>query len=324
MDALSRFGDRFKLTGRVTLTACPLCGSEEIGLLWQLPQNRLPPGVRLSAPGHSINTLYIDYLPTLEAPQSIFRFDICAVCETIFLNPKSDDQAIYVADKSKVKSFREKGVDEFRGFVRGTLALMPAETRKVVDMACGAGQALHLLREARPEIAYVGLELSKPSVDFMRDELKFEAHQVDLDRDDLDAIVAPGSVDFVIVQEAYEHVRDPITLMKKAARMLRPGGLVWMTAQYWGDNALQIRVGEPIYINEKGFRLTLEECGLHVEKLTRDVKIRALLRKPLRADEPVPAFDWKAAKVTPKPVAPGLPAKPGWKRRIGRFLKTLR
>jgi len=82
------------------------------------------------------------------------------------------------------------------------------------------------------------------------------------------------------VQEAYEHVRSPIVLMKKMARMLRPGGRLWLTAQYWGDNELQIRVGEPIYINDVGFDYTLEQCGLKLVSLKKDIKIRALLEKP--------------------------------------------
>ncbi|MFW2830194.1 class I SAM-dependent methyltransferase [Sphingomonas sp. ID0503] len=319
MNIARRFRKQFEMAGTVKLDACPLCGSKDTALLWQLPQNRLPANTRLSAPGTSLDQLYLDYLPTLEAPQKLFRFDICGACETIFLNPKEDDHAVYKRDVSKVESFRRLGTKEFVTSSNEYLSHLPVGSKCVVDLACGAGQALHVMRDARPDLRYIGLELSEPSVAFMRDELGFEAHTVDLDNDDLDSIIPPGSVDFVIAQEAYEHVRDPITLVQKAARMLRPGGRMWLTAQYWGDNALVIRVGEPVYINEIGFRLTLERSGLRVLKMRRDVKIRALLEKPADTATADGSFDWAASKVVKKPSSAKTKKKPGWRKRLKRL-----
>jgi len=280
MNPFERFGGQFKLAGNVTLDACPVCGSTEIAELWRLPQNRLSGTTHLSAPGTKMDKLYLQYLPLLQTPQEIYRFDICGQCESIFLNPKHDDQATYLNDTSKVRSFVKNGPDEFASWSRRFVDMLPKDTRLVIDAACGAGQVLWLMRELRPDLRYLGLELSEPSVRFMRDDLGLEAHQADLDRDDLDGVVAPGTADFIVVQEAYEHVRSPIVLMKKMARMLRPGGRLWLTAQYWGDNELQIRVGEPIYINDVGFDYTLEQCGLKLVSLKKDIKIRALLEKP--------------------------------------------
>jgi hypothetical protein len=68
--------------------------------------------------------------------------------------------------------------------------------------------------------------------------------------------------------------------MHKLVEMLKPGGRIHFTAQYWGDNPLQIRVGEPIYINQCGFDYTLKTLGLELVELKKDIKIRATVEKP--------------------------------------------
>jgi Methyltransferase domain len=281
VNPLERFNAHFKLAGTVFLDACPVCESTEIAEIWRLPQSRLKETVYLNVPGSPMNGTYLNYLPTLESPQQLFKFDICGQCESIFLNPKHDDQEIYARDASKVESFRKKGPDEFKGAAQTFLRVMPTDTKVVVDAACGAGQSLHLMKAQRPDLKVTGLELSVPAVTFMNDELGIEAHAVDLDRDDLKPFVAPGSVDFIIFQEAYEHVRSPITTMHKLVEMLRPGGRIHFTAQYWGDNPLQIRVGEPIYINQCGLDYTLDQLGVKMVELKKDIKIRATVEKPL-------------------------------------------
>lgn len=280
MDVFSRFRDQFQLVGSVRLDTCPVCDCKEIGELWRLPQNRLSTTAYIDAPGSPMNRTYLQFLPTLETPQSIFKFDICDQCESIFLNPKSDDQEIYARDESKVLSFRTKGAGPFKRHAESYLKAMSPDTKVVVDAACGAGQALYLMREARPDLRLIGLELSKPSVEFMNTELGIEAYTTDLDREDLDPYVAPESVDFIILQEAFEHVRQPLTVMKKLVRMLKPGGRMHFTAQFYGSNPLQIRVGEPIYINDKGFHWVLDQIGMTLIEDRRDIKIRATIEKP--------------------------------------------
>jgi len=270
----------FQFSGNVTLTACPVCGNGLFSEIWRLPQNRLEKTAVLDSPGAPYHGYQINYLPTLRVPQEIYVFDICHRCESIFLNPKNDDQMVYRSDTSKVKYFKEHGLDGFRYFTNSVRKLFPANTKKVVDSACGSGQVLALLKELDPGLELMGLELSQPSVDFINHELGIKACAVDLDQDDLDQVVPPGTIDFVILSEAFEHVRRPLTVMRKMVRLLRPGGRVHFTAQYYGDNSLQIRVDEPIYINQQGFEYVIGELGVKLVNLIKDNKIRATIEKP--------------------------------------------
>jgi SAM-dependent methyltransferase len=149
----------------------------------------------------------------------------------------------------------------------------------IVDAACGAGQALALLRERRPGLHLVGLELSEPSVKHMT-SLGIKASQVDLDREELDGVIAPGSVDFIIFYEAFEHVRRPVAVLKKLLRLLRSGGRLHFSAQYYGpESSLPVRVGEPIYLDRHGLNWIISGLDARVYELTVDIKFRVTLEK---------------------------------------------
>ncbi len=278
-DPMEVFKDNFPIAGTITLDRCPVCDSVEIGRLWQLPQSRLGAPTHLNSPGSPFHGFYLDYLPLLNIPQEIFVFDICRFCHSIFRNPKDDDQASYVNDASKVASFKSQGTAPFTGIVELCERQFPRNTKFVIDAACGAGQALALIRERHPDFRLMGLELSRPSVDFMR-SIGLEAHIADLDRDDLDSIVVPESVDFIVFYEAFEHVRQPVTALKKLVRMLRKGGRLQFSAQYYGpQSSLQIRVGEPIYIDRQGLDWVISQLDVKLHDLAIGTKFRVTLQK---------------------------------------------
>ena len=278
-DPLEVFRENFALAGTIALDQCPVCGGREIGRLWQLPQSHLGAPTHLNSPGSRFHNYYLDYLPLLRVPHQIFVFDICRFCHSVFRNPKDDDQTSYRTDSSKVAAFKSQGTAPFAGIVKSCEKHFPHDTRTVIDAACGAGQALALLRERRPELKLMGLELSQPSVEHMR-SLGIEAHVVDLDFDELGPLVAPGSVDFILLYEAFEHVRQPLTVLKKLTNLLRAGGRLHFSAQYYGpESSLQVRVGEPIYIDRHGLDWVVSQLDVRLHNLTIDTKFRVTLQK---------------------------------------------
>jgi SAM-dependent methyltransferase len=281
----------FQMFGTIKLQVCPVCGSSDIGLIWQLPQTRFDTHAYLSfasADGTSAAAnaakgkgSYISALPTLKTPQLIYRYDICGKCGSIFRNPTKDDQAVYRRDTSKVENFRKNGAERFRERTNYIARFVSPNAKVILDAACGAGQSLKLLKETFPNSRLVGLEISEPAVAFIKSELKIESYVNDLDADDLDPIVAPGSADFVIFSESFEHVRHPIDVLKKLVRALRPGGRLFYSAQFYGvETTLQIRVNEPIFINTD-LRARIPEmigCRMFEGKLRGD-KIQDVLEK---------------------------------------------
>lgn len=278
-EPLDVFREQFRLAGSITLDRCPICNSAELGRLWQLPQSHLGAPTYLNSPGSSFHDFYLDYLPLLQVPQQVFIFDICRFCHSVFRNPKDDDQAAYRKDTSKVEAFKSKGTLPFASIVKTCEKHFPGNTETVVDAACGAGQTLAILRDRRPALKLRGLELSQPSVDFMR-SVGLDADVVDLDLEDLDPVLPPGTVDFVIFYEAFEHVRQPVTVLRKLLRLLRHGGRLHFTAQYYGpQSSLPVRVGEPLYIDRHGLDWVISQLEADVHALTIDTKLRVTLEK---------------------------------------------
>src|SRR6185437_10503163 len=180
-----KYPEKFKLIGNVIMDRCPVCFGSDHPTIWMLPQKFLGAGTFLSSPGRPFHNTYLAYLPMLTTPQDIYTFDMCQQCQAIFLNPKHDDHASYARDGSKVRAFREHGIDPWRSAASNYMKDAPENVKTVLDAACGAGQMLAALRDTNPEVRLIGLELSLPSVELMTNELSIEAYFADLDNDDL-------------------------------------------------------------------------------------------------------------------------------------------
>lgn len=278
-DPFQTFSDSFTIGGNVSVDACPVCQSRKTAPLWHLPQAWLDTATQLHAPGAKHHGTSVGSLPLLRVPQEIYKFDICADCHSIFGNPRQDDHLHYATDASQVEAFRDAGTDAYRDTAAFYEARFPQDASLVVEAACGSGQILALLRHRRPELQLLGLELSSPSVEWIK-SLGIDARVADLDFDDLDRHVRPGSAGVVILNEAFEHVRRPLVVLQKLVRMLRPGGRLCFSAQFYGpDASLPIRANEPIYIDRSGLDWITQRLDTVTIEVIVDTKFRVTLER---------------------------------------------
>lgn len=241
-------GQLFAITGDKYLTECPVCQSDDIAKLWRMPATTLPEPIQVFGG-------YFNQIPTLQIPATMFCFDFCHTCESIFLNPvQSQEKASYRTTDHYIRKMRNSaewaGYEEvYNIFSRW----IPAEATVMLDAACGVGQYLQIARRKHPHRwrRLIGLELAEKYVDYMRKE-GLDAHVFDIDTDDLLAIVPDGSVDFISFCEGFEHVERPLAALHKLLAALRPGGRLFFTAQRYGEDVrAAVRPGEPIYIGER-------------------------------------------------------------------------
>lgn len=253
------YGDRH-------IDACPVCHGEKTTALWRMPMSSLKEPI-------SVFGGYFNQIPTLQVPSTVYCFDFCRDCESIFLNPAPKMQKDQYRKSDHYLRILKDNAAQWQGYENayGRFAKwIPEDATVLMDAACGIGPYLHVARKHAPERwrRLIGLELSEKYVDYMRTQ-GMEAHSFDIDNDDLNAIVEAGSVDFITFCEAFEHVERPLDSLQKLLVTLRPGGRMYFTAQRYGpDVQAAVRPGEPIYIGDKVMKELPSRLGCKVVDVT--------------------------------------------------------
>ena len=146
-----------------------------------------------------------------------------------------------------------------------------APSPRLLDIGCGTGANLPMLREAVGESGrVVGLDFSPLALAHAQAEL---SNLPDLGLSQGDAMQLPfkgGVADCVTMLDVLEHLRDDRRALCEVARVLQPGGALILTVPAYGhlwsahDEALHhFRRYE-----KHELRARLREAGLHVEKLS--------------------------------------------------------
>jgi SAM-dependent methyltransferase len=157
-----------------------------------------------------------------------FRFVRCRACEHVYLSPRPAPEAlaaIYPADyyayaaAGSGLAHRLRRAREARK-VHGYRAVIGEGPRRILDLGCGSGRLLAMLREhGAPGWELEGIDWSADAVERCRAR-GFRAQAVRIE--DFDA--PDGSFDAAIMIQLLEHLDDPRAAIARVARLLRPGG----------------------------------------------------------------------------------------------------
>jgi ubiquinone/menaquinone biosynthesis C-methylase UbiE len=125
---------------------------------------------------------------------------------------------------------------------------------KVLEVGVGTGYHLAKLFNARPDISYLGIDVSQFAIDFAR---KFASDELDDKTAEFvlanatAGIEAPlAAFDAVVCGEVLEHVDDPAALLAEIKRVVNPSGTAFVTTVAFAanidhvflfENAAQIR-----------------------------------------------------------------------------------
>jgi 2-polyprenyl-3-methyl-5-hydroxy-6-metoxy-1,4-benzoquinol methylase len=154
---------------------------------------------------------------------------LCPDCGHIFVDfvpPPPELDALY-----EVYSYdgREECLPAFLGDILGALIDSFARHRRtgrLLDVGFGAGLLLREARARRWETH--GVELSRAAVERGKAAGLGTLHLGDFVQVEL----APASFDVVVMTELIEHLPDPMPFLRRAAEVLRPGGLLYMTTPH--------------------------------------------------------------------------------------------
>lgn len=143
---------------------------------------------------------------------------------------------------------------------------------RLLDVGCGAGAVLRALSGNGWQCE--GTEVSDVAARRLREE-GFIIHVGTMEA------LAPGlgSYDVVVMSETIEHVRDPRQLMEATARVIRPGGAIYLTTPHidslsrrlLGARWRPIEVPEHLfYFNTRSMRHLLRAVGLRPTEIWTD------------------------------------------------------
>ncbi len=127
-------------------------------------------------------------------------------------------------DPAELRAVRAAAYENDRPEVR---ALVPAGTRRLLDVGCSSGALGAALKAAAPGLEVVGIEADEALATDARDRLD------DVLVTDLDALPADPSVldglapfDCLVAADVLEHLRDPDAVLASLVELLSPGGTV--------------------------------------------------------------------------------------------------
>lgn len=104
--------------------------------------------------------------------------------------------------------------------------------KKVLDIGCGEGmEALALSRMGAALVHGIDIYIDAPRNEAVRRESAGEiAFSV---MDAMRTTFPDGEFDAAVTYCAFEHFSDPFAVLKECARVVRPGGLIFLTSSVW-------------------------------------------------------------------------------------------
>lgn len=198
----------------------------------------------------------------------------CRACATVFTTsvPEDDGEAedytaYYQERNLEIPAFIERRLEEvvdgFGSYRRDG---------RWLDIGCGAG-ALVRAASGRGWSA-VGTELAPNAVERLRDE-GFEAYLGETTELPLE----DASFDVVSLVEVVEHVPEPVELVREAARLVRPGGAVYVTTPHGRGVSARLlgtrwsNVAPPehlVLVSARGMRAIFERAHLRTRRITTE------------------------------------------------------
>lgn len=155
-----------------------------------------------------------------------------------------------------------------RSIARSLLGELP-RVRRAVDVGCGSGGNLELLRSLADEV--FALDLSPRALAYARDRVRGGSSIAGLAAADAQRLpLRDASVDLVWFFNVIEHLPNDHVAAREVARVLRPGGVAIVATSasrwLWSDHDVANRHLRRYARGE--LEAVLEDAGLHVRRVT--------------------------------------------------------
>ena len=150
---------------------------------------------------------------------TLYRCDQCGFAmfqptvvggQEFYVNITDKDERYYVAEKWEFR----RAIRDIRRF----------GGRKILDIGCGTGYFLDLLRDSTPSADCAGYEFNPGVANIARSKGYTVYHG--LFPESISAEIGGKLFDAITMFQVLEHLSDPVGFLKSAGRLLNPGGLL--------------------------------------------------------------------------------------------------
>ncbi|MEY4508994.1 MAG: hypothetical protein RLZZ450_1116 [Pseudomonadota bacterium] len=211
-----------------------------------------------------------------------FRFVQCAACACILLHPRPVDDAIASLYPPEYEPYR---FDTLPPLVRAgrdwtqrkkvkLVREYAGDNAFIVDVGCGAGTLLRLLRAQGPSgWQLCGWDYPGPHMRVLA-ESGFAVVEGPIDEAHV-----PSGVDVFILNQVIEHFPFPADILEALSKALKPGGTIvietpdiggldrsWFQSRHWGGYHTPRHM---VLFNQQNLSQLVERCGLQVVSTDR-------------------------------------------------------
>jgi SAM-dependent methyltransferase len=154
--------------------------------------------------------------------------------------------------------------------VEPTPSLEPPRQPLILDVGCGSGNSIDVVRQILPAAHWLGVDIDD-SAEVAERVARSDAEFRTFDGEHLP--LTDDAVDLAYSQQVFEHVVRPEPLLSDIARVLRPGGIFCGSLSQLEPFHSRSVGGFTPY----GWRLALERVGLHLIEIRPGVDLGTLL-----------------------------------------------
>jgi 2-polyprenyl-3-methyl-5-hydroxy-6-metoxy-1,4-benzoquinol methylase len=172
-----------------------------------------------------------------ETPRLTFKMIKCSNCGLIYLNPRPNKEFVKYYYPDNFYNFRKEAGEILSKVVKVSRLYLDRWNRKkiiekvkiverwspvgkLLDVGCAAGEFLNYMKKRNWDVN--GVEISPDMCRYAEDRYKIDCFNGDL----LEMIVNQGEFDVITFWASLEHLYDPLGTLRKANKILRPGGKI--------------------------------------------------------------------------------------------------
>jgi len=187
----------------------------------------------------------------------------------------------YTVEVNKDNDFHNRRIDSTLEMIREAVKQIQASPR-ILDLGSGQGHITARIKRAYPHGDISALDYSISAIEYAVDHFPKIDFVVG---DAYEPPFAENYFDIVVCNNLWEHVPDPIFLLKKISRILKPSGFLIIStpSRYRLQNLVRVIRGQPVTLMSK-YHVTEYSVGQVIEQLSyKGFKVTRCFSKPLKS-----------------------------------------